>query len=345
MYPTGPVPGVGLHPVNWGNLVLLPEILSAARALRRVEKALTHRPKRQRLPNPIFLHGPPGTGKSLSATTLVESVLAQCPTVTAEILASQEFRAPIADDTGLVQEFDDRESLDLLVLEDLQHLSPKSANALARLLDTRAAHKRPTVLTSTLSPAGLTDLPRRLTSRFGAGLVIRIDPPDSQSRRTLAEIFTERDRLNLTPDALDYLAGHAVSTRALVGMVARLVASEPALLPVYDLATVSQILHDPDLPGDTKPRMDRILDRVASGFGVKPKDVLGPGRQKSILNARQVAMYLARETGGFTLPRIGEFFGGRDHTTVLHSVRKIEQAMHEDAKLKRMIRELRRELG
>ena len=90
--------------------------------------------------------------------------------------------------------------------------------------------------------------------------------------------------------------------------------------------------------------MNRIVERTAAAFGVKPKDLLGPGRQRTVLMARQVAMYLAREAAKLSLPAVGAAFG-RDHTTVMHACRKIAAAIADDAKLKRTVRELKAELS
>ena len=320
-------------PGTWGEFVTRPETASAVRAVRRVARGLTGG---RRPPDPVMLHGPPGTGKTLLVATLTRELADHPAAVTVRVVPARELpKEP--DDLA------DLDGCDLLAVEDVQHLPAKSANVLCRLLDGRAARRRPTVLTATAGPAGLKHLPRRLTSRLVAGLVVPLDPLPPAGRRAVLEQLAARRKLSLTADALDWLASRATGggVRPLVGQVERLRVLARGRVKALDAAAVRRLLDEEDEgPGV----VDRIVGRVASTFGVPAKELFGRGRQRAVASARQVAMALAREVGGLSLPQVGAAFG-RDHTTVLYAVRKVAAATKADGKLRATVNALRRELG
>ncbi len=324
----------------WGEFVALPENASALRAIRRLAKALglIRRPV---LPNPLVLHGPSGTGKTLLVQTLVAKLSALPGGVTAQILAAAEIPRPKPDSPA---ELGDLCECDLLAIEDLQHLPVKAAAVLCRVLDDRAVHRRWTVLTSSVGPAGLTKLPRRLTSRLAAGLVVQLEPLTAPARRKLLARAAKLRGVRLTDDALDWLAGRGSGggIRPQLGKLEKLRLLGRDIVGSLDVDAVRELLAEKE-PGAT--RTDRIIRRVAAVYEVSAKDLLGKCRQRAVVLPRQVAMYVARAVTKLSLPQIGKAFGGRDHTTVLHACRKIEAAMKADPKLRRTVRELKAELG
>lgn len=331
--------GAGGRHRAWGEFAVLPETVSAVRAARRVAGCLT-RPGRPVPPNPLVLHGPPGVGKTMLVGALARKLIDHPKAIAVRVVPARELPTSAAD----ADELTELNDCDLVAVEDVQHLPVRSAGELCRLLDRRAARRRPTVLTATAGPAGLTRLPRRLTSRLAAGLVIQLEPLAPASRRTLLERLAKKRNLRLTGDALDWLAKQVTGggARPLVGQVERLRSLTRGKAKELNAAAVRRLLKDdaPAGPGTVK----RIIDRVAAAFGVKPKDVTGSCRQRAVLVPRQVAMYLTREVAKLSLPQIGAAFG-RDHSTVLHAIRKVEAAMKDDAKLRATVRTLKRELG
>ncbi len=343
MFSPGSQLGVGVPPTSWGEFVALPENDSALRAVRRLARSLT-RPGRAVGPTPLVLHGPPGTGKSLLVRSLVRKLPSAPTGRTVQVIAAAELPRPAADKPETAEAFVDLLESDFLAVEDLQHLPERLAGVLCRLLDHRAGRRLATVLTGNDGPAGLGHLPRRLTSRLAAGLVVQLEPLTVAARRTLLERLVRKATLRLTDDALDWLAARTTGGgRPLAGAVETLKTVARGVVGSLDAAAVRELLADGQ-PTSRSDRVRRIVERVSAAFGVKSKDVLGPCRQRSVLVPRQVAMYLAREAAKLSLPAVGAAFG-RDHTTVMHACRKVAEAIQGDAKLKRTVRELKAELS
>ena len=300
--------------------------------------------------NPLFLHGPVGSGKTHLVTALITHIANTYPDRIIQSRPANELPVlltPKASQDTEEVETDCRIALtdcDLLVIEDLQHLSASLGGALARIIDDRLVRRRPMVFTSSAGPAQLTQLPAHLTSRLAGGLVVKIDPLAPASRLTMLEKLAKRKRLNLSQEVLLWLAEHLNgSVRQLEGALNRL--ETVARLQARPL-TVSRVA---DLfrteAAASRPTMDRITQRVGRYFQVEPAQLQTRRRSRNALLPRQVSMYLARHLTPMSLDQIGAYFGGRDHSTVLHACRKVEQALHQDANLSGAIRQLNADLA
>ena len=331
-------------PKCWGEFLVLPENWSAARAARGLAKALLAG-KRPPVPQ-LALHGAPGTGKTHLAATLLRALAAGPAVVTARNVAVGDL-ARIAVDAE-TPGFNDPDLLacDLLVLEDVQLLPTRATDPVCDLLDRRASRRKATVVTANAGPAALGHLSRRLTSRLSSGLVVQLESLSPPSRRSLLEAAAIARKVRLTDDALDFIVARAAGggARALLGLLGTVAPLARGLDPLTRTA-VENILAGSGQPTSNGPDVSGIVKRVADAFGVTEKEIHGSSRLRRVLVPRQVAMYLAREVGRLSLPRIGAAFGGRDHTTVLHACRKVEADIEADAGLAGRVRQLRSELG
>src|SRR5262249_20893857 len=304
--------------------------------------------------NPVFLHGPSGTGKTHLVSALVAEATARRPDLVATVLAAGDLAlAYQADADGQPSTvLASAREADLLIVEDLQHLPAQAAEALVQLANARLARQRQMFFTAAKGPGQLVQFPARLTSRLAAGLVVGLLPLLPPSRRAFLQDRAKARELRLTDDVLDWLAANTGgSVRQLEGTLsrletlARLHGRPPELDAVRDALRTDADAH--------RPTVERIAQRVGRHFQLDPRQFQDrdPGqlqagdRSRNVLLPRQVGMYLARQLTSLSLQQIGAYFGGRDHSTVLHACRKVEQALHGDPSLSGLVRQLHADLS
>jgi chromosomal replication initiator protein len=312
-----------------GAWIRLPENRAAREAVERVLACLSRRNPKRTL-NPLFLHGPAGSGKSRLVGDLVEGLTARVGDILISTVPANDLDGRDADDSPSA-----RKQADLVIVEDVQKLPPDAVETLVALVDRCVVRHRQLVLTATVGP-GLLDLPVRLTSRLAQGLVVALEALSPASRR---EVLAQRGE-GLDGEILDWLADHTGgSFRQLEG----------ALTRVRRLQTVFQgtpTLNDviAAFTEDAEARrvtLERIARRVGDHYRVGARELRSRSRSREALLPRQVGMYLARQLTDLSLQQIGAYFGGRDHSTVLHACRKVEETLAEDASLSGAVRELR----
>jgi chromosomal replication initiator protein len=313
--------------------IALPENRCALRAIRRLIRFenLPH-PRRVHLPL-LMLHGSPGTGKSHLVRGLMQRIICRHPDCTARLIAARDL-ARLLSENAADGEFQD---CDLLIIEDIQHLPPTGSFGLSQLLDQRHAFRRLSVVTGSCGPAGLTQLSPRLTSRLAAGLVIGLESLTPASRRQLAKALCEQRGLHVADEVFDWLArSPSGGARPVIGDIIRLQRLSEIHAPPLDLNTVRS-----ELPDENRaPVLESLAQRVADHHGLTCKQLKGRDRRRCLLWPRQLAMYLARKGTTFSLAQIGAFFGGYEHTTVLHACRKVERRLSADMSLPRELAEL-----
>jgi chromosomal replication initiator protein len=234
------------------------------------------------------------------------------------------------------------EESDLLVIEDVQLLPNRAAERLVHLLDDRLACQRQFVCTATAGPGMLTQLPARLTSRLASGLVVGMMPLGHASRLAFLHDRTERRQLPVGRDVLAWLAEHLPgSLRQLEGAVARLEALVRLSDRIPDRTVVAEHFRVEVETG--RPTVERIAEQVGRHFQVDPRVLQSRQRSRGALVPRQIAMALARRLTALSLEQIGAYFGGRDHSTVLHACRKVESGR--DAVLAGALRQLQAEFA
>lgn len=294
--------------------------------------------------NPLFLHAGVGRGKSHLLHAITQAARVSGPQRNVVYLTAEHFMfrfvAAIRNQSGVAFKESLRE-IDLLLIDDVQFLQGKSPQQeFGHLLNLLIDGARQVVVAADRPPAELETLDERLRSRLGGGVAFEIGPPDLELRRLIVRSRYQHARASLpgldVPDPiLEYVAQSVNSNgRDLEGALNRLVAQWQFTSVPVTIASAEITLRD--LIGAREPRRVRIEDIqkvVSRHFNVSKSDLLSSRRTRTIVRPRQIAMYLSKIMTPRSLPEIGRRFGGRDHTTVLHAVRKIEELTNADRAL------------
>ncbi len=326
---------------TFASWIPLAENQAARLAVEGVADCVCERGPRRAI-NPLVLHGPAGAGKSHLVSALLADITERSPDLQVALLSAGDFASLLLAD-GDREELKAARQADLLIVEDVQHLPMRREEAFVDLMDRGLARGQQLVFTALAGPAQLSHLPARLTSRLGSGLVVGLEPLSPDSRRVFLQDRIHRRGLNVPAEAIGWLAEHLTgSMRQLEGAVTRL-ASLARLHPQpLDVETVAE--HFGVEASVNRPTVERIAQRVGRYFQVEPRQLQERGRTRQTLLPRQIGMYLARQLTPLSLQQIGAYFGGRDHSTVLHACRKVEKALAHDVRLSGAVRQLHADL-
>jgi len=297
--------------------------------------------------NPIFIHGPSGVGKSHLVRGLLEAWKHEFRRRPVYITAI-DFVRDLADaiETQATTEFRHRfRAAPLLVIENLGELAERAAaqEELQSTMDAQLEAGHRVIVTAAAGPAELPGLRPSLRSRLGAGLVVPLVPPELQARREILSRMAERREVALTADALELLAAEARGVVPdLLGAVNQLEMVGRLHRRPITADDVRQLLRQRG--GGQEPRVGDIAQLTARYFALKLADLRSPSRRQAVVKARGVAMYLARQLTRESLGAIGEYFGGRDHTTVLHGCRKTESLLGDEPAIHAAVTHLQQQL-
>ena len=289
-------------------------------------------------PRPVYLHGPSGVGKSHLARHAVRLVLTRNPNARVQHLSAGEFAAEFSEAAAnraipLFQAA--TRDFDLFVLEDLQVLDrrPETQEQLLAVCNDLTAAGCQIIWTGRQSPGELGGFLKKLVSRFRAGVLAHLRPPGAESRARLLEHFAKVQELPLPAEAAAALAaGLAVSPRELWAALRQLeVASREQRRPL-DADLVRRFLRHEVAP--PRPRLHDICRAVAHQFGISARQLRSRQQSRGVVIPRQCAMYLARQLSGRSLKQIGQYFGGRDHSTVIHACQRLEALLPHEAELR-----------
>jgi chromosomal replication initiator protein len=231
-----------------------------------------------------------------------------------------------------------------LLIDDIQFLENKerTQEEFFHTFNTLHNANKQIVVTSDLPPKQLQDFEDRMRSRFEWGLITDVQPPDLETRIAILRKKTAQERLNVPADVLEFIASRVSSNiRELEGSLVRITAFANLNRQPVNIDIAEVVLKDV-IPESVGPELTAplIMTQAAAYFGVSMDDLTGASRSRVLVTARQIAMYLCRELTDLSLPKIGQAFGGRDHTTVMHADRKIRQLMAERRSLYNQIADL-----
>lgn len=290
--------------------------------------------------NPLFLYGGVGLGK----THLLHAIGHECQRKALHVLyvSSEQFTNDLinAIRSHTTEEFRLKyRNTDVLLIDDIQFIAGKESTQeeFFHTFNTLHASNRQIILTSDRPPKAIPTLEERLRSRFEWGLLADIQPPDLETRIAILRFKAESQSLPIAEDIIDLIAQRIVSNiRELEGALNKVVAHARLTRTLPSRETLDESLQDIiAAPKTLTPQ--QVLDAVTRFYNITDKEIKGRRRNKDIVRPRQVAMYLARKETQASLPEIGAALGGRDHTTVLYGIQKVEGQLEQDNTLRREI--------
>jgi chromosomal replication initiator protein len=280
--------------------------------------------------NPLFIYGGTGLGKTHLMHAIGQRVLEKSPKAKVLYISSEDFTNQLIGAIQNRSTLDFRKkyrSVDVLLIDDVHFIAGKDStqeeffHTFNTLYD---AHKQ-IVVTSDRPPKEIQKLEERLVSRFLYGLVTDIQPPDFETRIAILKKKSEKETIALSEEVFYFLAEKIkTNIRELEGALMRVVASAKLIGKEVTIDLAKDLLKDMIIEGEKKISVDLIQKKVSEYFDIKLSDMRAKKRSKAIAYPRQIAMYLTRQLTDYSLPEIGEQFGGRDHTTVMHAHDKIE---------------------
>ncbi|MCH7870195.1 MAG: chromosomal replication initiator protein DnaA [Planctomycetes bacterium] len=283
--------------------------------------------------NPLFIHGPSGLGKSHLLQATCAELAARRPDTVAVYVSCEsfvnEFIRAIAD--GYVQEFRDAyRAVDVLAIDDVQFLAKRetSQEEFFHTFNALYQSRRQILLSADVPPSEIPTLEDRLVSRFNWGLVAHTAPPDQETRCAILQRKAQLRGYDVPHDLLDMIAEAIDSNvRMLEGALTRLVTQARLTGAALTRELVTATLEELGAQPKRQLQISDILDLVSSYYGIRRAELLGKKRTRSIVQPRHVGMYLARKMTPLSLEEIGGHFGGRDHSTVLHAERSVEELL------------------
>lgn len=286
--------------------------------------------------NPLFIYGSSGLGKTHLLHAIGHYATRLRPRLKVRYISSEEFTNEFinAIRTSKSEEFQNQyRNVDILLIDDIQFLSGKAQTqeAFFHIFNTLHDHNKQVVITSDLRPKDLNGFEDRMTSRFEWGLLTDITTPEFETRVAILMKKASNEGIEIPEPALEFMASRISSNiRELEGTLIRVTAYANLNKRPIDLDLVQDVLKDSNPVGhDLAITALDIIHATAKYFQISPEDIVGSGRQQAIADARQIAMHICRELTDLSLPKIGQVFGGRDHTTVMYATKKISALLRE----------------
>ncbi|WP_085993783.1 chromosomal replication initiator protein DnaA [Oceanobacillus senegalensis] len=301
--------------------------------------------------NPLFIYGGVGLGKTHLMHAIGHYVMDQNPNAKVVYITSEKFTNEFINaimENKTTNFRNKYRTVDVLLIDDIQFIAGKESTQeeFFHTFNTLHEESKQIIISSDRPPKEIPTLEDRLRSRFEWGLITDITPPDLETRIAILNKKAKAEGLDIPNEVMLYIANQIdTNIRELEGALIRVVAYSSLVNQDIDASLAADALKD--IIPSSKPKVITILgiqEAVGEKYNVKLEDFAAKKRTKSIAFPRQIAMYLSRELTDFSLPKIGDEFGGRDHTTVIHAHEKISKLLEKDAALNREIEELKEEL-
>ena len=305
--------------------------------------------------NPLFLYGGVGLGKTHLMQAIVHELAARQPELNVLYLSAEQFMYRFVQALRERKMMDFKEifrSVDVLMVDDVQFIAGKDSTQeeFFHTFNALVEQRKQIIISADRAPGEIKDLEERVKSRLQCGLVVDLHPTDYELRLGILQTKTETQQEiypHLTPDegVLEFLAHRITSNvRILEGALTRLFAFASLVGREIDMALTEECLRDVLRASERKVSVDEIQRTVSEHYNIRLSDLIGPKRLRAYARPRQVAMFLCKQMTSRSLPEIGRRFGGRDHTTVMHGVRRIEELRQSDDQIAEDLEILRRAL-
>ncbi|MBI2798419.1 chromosomal replication initiator protein DnaA [Candidatus Saccharibacteria bacterium] len=299
--------------------------------------------------NPLFIYGPAGVGKTHLMSAISTEIIKRDPSTQTLYVTSEEFINSFVGAIRKGEKFTNKyRSVDVLLVDDMQFIASAEKTKEEFFHTFNALHQRgkQIVLCSDRPPKEIPTLEDRLRSRFEWGMVADIQPPDYETRVAILLNKAQAQKINLSPDVAEFIAQIVErNIRELEGALIKLGAYSLAHNRPVDLELAKQLLgeHTNNQPKKIKPKV--VLELCADYFDISFKDIVSTKRDKDVVVPRQVAMYIMRSKLGMSFPKIASSLGKKDHTTIMHGVKKIQAALTQDTQLGGDINKLAEEMA
>jgi chromosomal replication initiator protein len=293
--------------------------------------------------NPLFVYGGVGLGKTHLMQAVGNNIHRNFPSKRVAYLSAEQFVNIFIDAIKKNERLSFQakfRNVDVLLIDDIQFLAGKESTQEEFFHTFNALHnrKKQIVISSDRPPKDIPTIEDRLRSRFEWGLIVDIAPPDFEMRMAILRQKCETVDLAIPDEVLEFIANKIrFSIRELEGALSKITAYAQIANERVDVETVGRLLGELYERPVKEISIEKIQRKVADYFNIKPSDIIGKNRSRSIARPRQIAMYLSRKLTKHSFPEIGTFFGNKDHTTVLFACNKIEKEMEKDSKVRSVI--------
>ena len=296
--------------------------------------------------NPLFLYGGVGLGKTHLMQAIGHSLKRRNPAMRLTYISAEKFTNEVISSIRFerMAAFRDRfRNMDVLMVDDIQFIATRerTQEEFFHTFNALYDQQKQIVISSDCPPKEISSIEERLRSRFEWGLIADIQPPDLETKIAILQKKAESERVQVPDDVAEYIARAIKSNiRELEGALIRLMAYASLTGADLNLATAQQVLKNIIETQEKKVTIEQIQKRVGEVFGLRAQDLKVRSNSKVIAYPRQVAMFIVKQLTSASLPEIGRQFGGKHHTTVLHSINKIELLRHTDKDLNKTINRL-----